>query len=434
MYESAVLQKIIQNTGWLVAETIGMKALRFFVGVWMVRYLGPENYGTYSYAVSIAAILQTFTTLGLNQIVIRECSREKYESDRVLITAFWLRGIAAVVVIATLAVVLFQVDDDWLTRTAVLIVSAGMFFNTSLIADLWFQSQIQAKYSVYTRTVANVTAAGLQVIAILAGANVLVFLAIFTVQSVVQAIGFAFMIRRRGPSLTQILPSMALSVKLLKDSWPLMIAAFSTMVYMKIDQIMLKNMAGQSDVGIYASAVKLSELWYFIPVAIANSVFPEIVQSRENLSTSEFMSRTQTFYDLMAGLAYVVAVPVSLAAPYVVPIILGAEYTAASYILQIHVWSFIFIALGVARGKWLVAENLTKYAMMATVVGAATNVGLNLFLIPMYGGGGAAWATLSSYAVYAYVTLALPPATREAFVQLSKAIVAPIRYIPWLRR
>lgn len=416
-----------------MAETIGMKALRFFVGVWMVRYLGPENYGTYSYAVSIAALLETFTTLGLNQIVIRECSRDRYDNDRVLVTAFWLRGMSAVLVIATLAVVLFQVDDDWLTRTAVLIVSASMFFNTSLVADLWFQSQIESKYSVYTRSVASVTGAGLQVIAILANANVLVFLGIFTVQSVVQALGFAFMFRRRGPALTQVFPSKALSIRLLKDSWPLMIAAFSTMVYMKVDQIMLKNMAGQVEVGIYASAVKLSELWYFIPVAIANSVFPKIVQSREDLSTSEFMSRTQAFYDLMAGLAYIVAIPVSLAAPFVVPIILGEEYAPASYILQIHVWSFIFIALGVARGKWLVAENLTKYAMMATVVGAVTNVGLNLFLIPMYGGVGAAWATLCSYAVYAYVSLALAPATREAFVQLSKAIVAPIRYVAQLR-
>lgn len=417
-----------------MAETIGMKALRFFVGVWMVRYLGPENYGIYSYAVSIAALLETFTTLGLNQIVIRECSRDRYENDRVLATAFWLRGIAAVVVVTVLAAVILRVEDDWLTRTAVLVVAGRMFFNTSLVADLWFQSQIQSKYSVYARSVANLAAAGLQVAAILAGTDVLVFLAILTVQSVIQAIGFAVAIRRLGPPLTRLLPSKALSRTLLKDSWPLMISAFSTMVYMKVDQIMIKNMTGQAEVGIYASAVKLSELWYFIPVAIANSVFPEIVRSREDLSTSEYMGRIQKFYDVMAGLAYAVAIPVSLAAPYVVPLVLGEEYVEASYILQIHVWSFIFIALGVARGKWLVAENLTKYAMMATVVGAATNIGLNLFLIPMQGGYGAAWATLISYAIYAYVTLALTPPTRKAFVQLSKAIVAPIRYLAGSQR
>jgi PST family polysaccharide transporter len=259
--------------------------------------------------------------------------------------------------------------------------------------------------------------------------GVLVFIAILVVQTAVQALGFAIAMWQRGPSLRQFLPSAQLARKLLWDAWPLMISAFSTMVYMKVDQIMLRSMVGETEVGIYASAVKLSELWYFLPMAIANSVFPEIVRSREQMSPERYRYRLQRFYDALAALAYCVAILVSLLAPVLVPLLFGENYAGAVPILQIHVWSFVFIALGVGRGKWLVVENLTKIAMGATVLGAVTNVGINWFVIPNYGGIGAAWATMISYAIYAYFALALVAKTRFTFWQLSKAIVAPVRYL-----
>ena len=46
---------------------------------------------------------------------------------------------------------------------------------------------------------------------------------------------------------------------------------------MKIDQVMIKEMLGAEAVGQYAAAVRLSEVWYFIPIIIASSLFPAIV-------------------------------------------------------------------------------------------------------------------------------------------------------------
>lgn len=424
-----VARAIAANTGWLMLERIGIQGIRFFVGVWMIRYLGPDQYGVYSYALSVVVLMSTFSALGLDNIVTRECSRSRDEPGRVLVTAFWLRFGAAIVMALLTAGAILTIEQDPLVQFAVLIISVRMVFDASFIADFWFQSQIQSKYSVVVRSGGAVCAAALQVGAILADASVLVFLGILAVQSSLQALGFAAMIRRHGPPLSSFSPSGAIAKRLLRDSWPLMISAFSTMVYMKVDQIMLKQMATTEAVGVYASAVKLSEVWYFIPIAFASSVFPEIVRLREDADRSEYLDRVQNFYDLTAAVVYVVTFVVTLSAPYIVPWIFGESYAGAGTILQIHVWSFIFIGLGVARGKWLIAENLTRLAMMATLMGAVVNVVLNLVLIPEYGGIGAAWSTLVSYAVYAYFSLLLSKKTRTAFVQVSKAIVAPVRYM-----
>ena len=425
---SPTLQKIIQNAGWLVSERVGIMAIRFFVGVWVVRYLGPDNYGVYSYAVSLAALSKPISSLGLNQVVIRECSRDKYPNDLVLSTAFWMRGIAAVVVVSIIAVMIYSIEDDWITKLVVLIISGQILFDTLLVSDQWFQSQLQSKYSVYARTVAVVVSSALKIIAVVAGSSVVVFAIILLVQSAIQATGFGIALRSLGPQFSQFSPSVSIASKLFKNSWPLMIAAFSTMIYMKIDQVMMKNMVGENEVGVYASAVKVSELWYFLPTAIASSVFPEVVRSREKLSYKEYMGKIQTFYDSMAALAYAVTIPVTFLAPYIVLFLFGEAYSDAGPILQIHVWSFIFIALGVARGKWLVAENLVKHAMFATLIGALSNIGLNFFLIPRAGAEGAAWATLISYVLYSYVSLLVSTDTRIAFKQLSKAIVLPFRF------
>jgi len=412
-----------------MAERIAQKGIRFFIGVWMIRYLGPENYGVYSYALSFVAISETFTTLGLKQIVIRECSGDDYDDGVVIVSGFWMQLVAAVVVFITVALLILQFENDWLVQVAVFIIAARVFFRPFRVSDFWFQSKIRAKYPVYVRTVAMLTASGTQVTAILLEASVLAFISILLAQFVIQAVGFVIVFKLYGPALSEWRPSVPLMRELLRDSWPLMVDAFSTMVYMKVDQIMLENMVGRTEVGLYATGVKLSELWYFLPSSIAASVFPEIVRSREALSAERYRHRLQKFYDAMAVLAYTVAIPVTFAAPYLVQILFGAEYSGTTPMLQIHVWSFLFIALGLARGKWLVAENLTKFAMAATVTGAVLNIAINFYLIPLWGGVGASWATLVSYIVYSYVALAFFSETRDTFYQLSKSIVAPIRYI-----
>ena len=215
--------------------------------------------------------------------------------------------------------------------------------------------------------------------------------------------------------------------RMMRDAWPLIFAGLSVSVYMKIDQVMLGEMIGESAVGIYATAVKISELWYFIPAAIAGSVFPKIVSTKENASQAVYDERMQVFYDAVALISYLIIIPVVLSATPLIELLFGVEYAASAPILQVHIWAFLFVSLGVARGKWLVAENFTRFAMFASLLGAIANVGLNIILIPTHAGLGAAWATLLSYGVSVYVSLLLLKKLWPVLYQLSIALLAPFR-------
>jgi PST family polysaccharide transporter len=188
---------------------------------------------------------------------------------------------------------------------------------------------------------------------------------------------------------------------------------------------MLRQMTGTHAVGIYAAAVRLSELWYFIPVALASSLLPALLRSRER-GAGFYRERLQQFFDLNAGLAYLLAGPLWLASGWIVRVAYGPAFAEAGPVLAVHIWACVFVFLGVARGQWLVNEGLTKFYLGATLAGAGANVLLNLMLIPRWGPLGAAWATLASYGLSAWLSSFGHPAVREVAGLQTRALLLPL--------
>jgi O-antigen/teichoic acid export membrane protein len=199
---------------------------------------------------------------------------------------------------------------------------------------------------------------------------------------------------------------------------------------MKIDQVMIGNMLGDSQLGFYSAAVKLSESWYFISMIVSGSVFPAILKTRKK-SRELYLERLQMLYDSFTLVSISIALIITLLAPFIIHIIYGAEYIEAATILSIHIWAGVFVFLGVASSKYLVAENLTKISFYRTIIGAITNVVLNIILIPISGILGAAAATLISYLFSAYIPNLLFKESRIVFIMQTKSfnLFRILRYI-----
>jgi PST family polysaccharide transporter len=205
----------------------------------------------------------------------------------------------------------------------------------------------------------------------------------------------------------------------------LAIAGMAVVLYMKIDQVMLGEMLGDRDVGLYSAAIRLSEVWYFIPVSIVTSVSPSLFEAKK-ISAALYYQRLGRLSRLVALIALAIAVPMTFASGYLMTTLYGSEYKDAGTVLAVHIWAALFVFLGVAQNPWTVSEGLTKLALLRTSLGAAANIFLNLLLIPTYGPTGAAIATTVSYALSAVILNALSPKTRMIFtLQLSSMI--PVR-------
>jgi O-antigen/teichoic acid export membrane protein len=190
-------------------------------------------------------------------------------------------------------------------------------------------------------------------------------------------------------------------------------------IYMKIDQVMLKT-EGSKAVGIYAAVAKISEAWYFIPVAIVTSVFPALILARKT-DHERYLKRLQNLYDLLVAISLPVAVVITFSSSLIINIIYENRFDGAEAMLPIHIWSGIFVFLGSASSQFLLAEGFTKISFYRTAVGAILNILLNLWLIPLYAGVGASIATLIACASSAFYLLLIPK-TRQQGIMMLKSL------------
>jgi PST family polysaccharide transporter len=422
------LAKVLSNTSWLFADRIVRLIVGLFVGVAIARYLGPSQYGVYSYALVFVSLFGAIATLGLDNIVIRDIVRDPADKNVTLGTTLTLKligGICAIVV--SIGLVNLLRPDDFTTRWVVAIIAFGMLFQSLDTIDFWFQSQVLSKYVVYAKSGAFLLISITKIVLLQIHAPLVAFAGASLAEIVLGALGLVFVYYITGGRMRLWRVGLQRAKQMLNISWPLMVSGMAIMVYMKIDQIMLGDIVGNTAVGIYAAAVRISELWYFIPTVITASVFPSIVAAKK-IGDKKYYDRLQKLFALMTGLAFLIAIPVTLFSNIIIRLLYGDSFSGASTILSIHIWSVVFVFMGVAQLPWDATEGLTKLALLRTFLGAIINVVMNVLLLRQYGGIAAAISTVVAYAIAACVANGLSAKTRPILILQLKSFF-PIKYL-----
>jgi len=413
--------KYFKNTSWLFGEKILRMVVGLFVGIWVARYLGPEQFGLFSYAQSFVGLFTVIATLGLDSIVIRELVKDESRRDELIGTAFYLKLMGAIGVLMILAIAVNFTSNDKYINVIIFIVASATIFQSFNVVDFYFQSKVMSKFVVYANIISLFLSSMVKIALILNEAPLIAFAWIILFDSFVLACGFIYFFMRNSKFKIQNLTfRREIAVSLLKDSWPLILSSMVIAVYMRIDQVMIKEMMNVEAVGQYSAAVRLSEAWYFIPMVIASSLFPAILNAKK-VSEKLYYERLQKLYDLMVWMAIVIAIPMTFLSDWIVEILYGGQYNQAGGVLMIHIWAGIFVFLGVASGKWFVAENLQILSFWRTFNGMVINVILNFLLIPRYGIQGAAIATISANFVAAFLFDLFNKKTKKIFYMKLKA-------------
>jgi O-antigen/teichoic acid export membrane protein len=409
------LLKIVDNIGWLFFDKILRMGIGLFVGVWIARYLGPEQFGLLSFATAFVGLFGAIATMGLQGIVVRDIVRDPGGKEETLGTAAVLQFLGGLIAYGLILATIFWLRaDDLMAKAIIAILGSMMLFKVSEIAVYWFESQVLSKYTVWMQNGLFLVFAAVKVGLILQNAPLIAFALAMMAEALVVALLMLLMLGMHGPRLSRLTASFNRTKTLLADSWPLLLSSIAVMIYMKIDQIMLGQMIGDEAVGIYSAAVRVSEVWYFVPMAIVASVFPAILEAKKR-SEKQYNDRLQRLYDLMVWLAIAVALPMTFLSTTIVTLLFGDAYAQAGSVLAIHIWAAVFVFLGVASGKWFLAENRQILSLQRTVFGAIANLFLNFILIPKFGVFGAAWATVISYAIAGFFYDLLNPSTLNMF-------------------
>jgi polysaccharide transporter, PST family len=419
--------KIIQNMSWLFASKVLRILISLLVSTWIARYLQPDRFGTLQYALAFCSFFTPLSTTQMGPVVTRDLVRSPASGPQLLGTAVTLQLIGGVVA-ASLAIgcsLIFAADDP-LVSVLVAVLSLKFIFNSLQPIENWFEAKVEAKFSVLASSFAFVTVTTLEIMLILSQAPVLAFAAVTVLETMLLAVGLILYYQKDGQSLLQWRTNWPSLKQLFRESFPLLLSSTACVLYLNVDRVMLGNMIGKTEVGIYSSAATIAAALNFLPLVICSSLYPAIIKSKKR-GEGIYQARLQQFYDLISGLGYGLILILFPCAGWIITTLYGNAYSDAIPILGIYIWSCLFSFIGLAQTKWTVNEGLQTFNLYARLAGLVSNVLLNLVLIPAYQGLGAAVATVISYAIGGYLFFFLTPATRTNAVLMTQGLLLPLR-------
>ncbi len=425
-YLFSKLKIYIHNIGWLFIGKMFRMIFSMIAGIWVARYLGVDKFGILSYSVAFVLLFRPFAMFQLEGICVREIVKSPNEKNNIIGSAFAISltaGVLSFLVVVNLITV-FQPAKP-IYHAIVSIVGFGLIFLSFEVFDYWFQARVNSKPVVVARTLVLVITSLLKIGGIWLKAPLIFFAWINLLELILVGLSLAIAYSSNGSRIRALRASFKWIKKLLHDAWPLALSGIAATIYLRIDKIMLGQILGAHEVGIYTAATRLAEAWYFLPISIMASLYPAIIKSIKNKSIDPD-KRMQQIYNLMVFMGYGVGIVTTLFAAPVVTLLFGAEYQQSAQILTMYIWSGVFVNIAMGKSAYLKAMNYTKIQFASTAFGAIINICLNLVFIHRYGVIGAAWATIISYSVEAYFILFLFPKTRQQAKMITRAFFIPI--------
>lgn len=413
----------LDNTLWVMGDKFLGLGITFFITVIVARYLGPTNFGIYSYVLSIVSLFAIAGHMGLAGLVIREIVKNPEDRGLILGTTFILKLIGMTVGYIGILIYAFVYEGTGnIEFLLIAIAGASLVLRCFDVIDYWFQSFVQAKYVSIANIIGLSVSSAAKIGFVFFGlgltyfilANVFQVIAISTTLLVLYFIKSDLKIKEWAFSWSK-------AKDLLSQGWLVFLGSLFAILNLKIDQVMLKWYQGAEQVGIYAVAAQLSEAWYFIPTAIVASFFPKLIELKKH-DFDMYQLRLQQLFSLLFLIAFIVAIVVSLSGELIISIFFGEQYSVSSSILKIHIWAAIFVFMRALFSRWILIENVLVFSLFTQGFGAFINVFLNYFWINEYGVIGAAYATLISYASSSFIALLFYKKTRPIFLMMCKAL------------
>ena len=392
----------------------------------VARMLGDEALGTYGIVMVWAAFLAPLSHLGLNNLVqkMATSTNDVEQSRRYLQTAVWLR-LAAGGFFATLMIAGFMLfyphyfsQGPWQIATLFVLQS----FTAMIVYEYDQNYRGHFRAVAITKVVISLITLIARIILLIRGANIDMLLLIVGIEFFLTGLLQYYWARRYAPDEPALqwryFDWVAGKEMLRRSSW-LWTSAIVSVIYLKIDSIMIESMIGIAATGQYTAVARISELWYVIPVTLAARYYPDLLKTYTH-NWSEYLLMLRKHCLRFFAMAVAISIVMTICAKWIMLYAYGERFVGSTTVLQIHVWAGCFVFLRALISQHLIITGNEPLSMLSHGVGALLNVLLNWWWIPLYGIEGAAWATLVSYAYASVFFIFFAGTTRRHFVELIK--------------
>lgn len=414
--------KVTKNVGWIVFQNVYTMILSLIVTGLVARHFGTSGYGIINFALSFVALFSFIAVFGTNHIIVKDLVSNEYDASVILGSNLFIRiilSILSLIISQTIALVFYSKSIN----LAIFLFSINVIISSSDVITYYAQSKIQNKHISLSKMISTTIFSILKILTIVLNLNIYYLIATYIIENLIYTVLLVISYRKiRTENIGRWKINKIYLKQLLKRSKYYALSTLMVTIYLRIDQVMLGSIfEDKSIVGIYSSAVRISEIWTFIPLAVITAFKPIIFKSKKN-SEVEYKNNLQKLYNIISSICFSVLILIICFGKLSIYILYGNAYISAYIpliILTIGIWLGV---LGNIHYIWMTCENKEKYSLLYSFMGSVVNIIFNLILIPRYNILGAAIATTISQIFSNILAFLLIKNTRIMSIMLLKSL------------
>jgi O-antigen/teichoic acid export membrane protein len=386
--------RVIKKTIYIFAGRASNALFLFLLTLVVSRQLGPDLFGVFSFLTTVVVSANGFSSLGLDIWMVREVTKTPSQGKLYLSNILGLKIGTSLITIVLVFFVFQATGLPQVTLNLLWILSVSLLFNT-VSQTLWHYGNCFKEFIYHSSLWASSN-----IIKSILGVGLVLFYhelepliwGIVVAEAISLVLSFC-VIRHRFGSFA---PEFKFSVwkDFMVRSAPIAMGMIFSILYLRLDIVMLQLMTEEKVVGFYSAAYKLFEVAVILPHSCMLVLFPTFVEVYHS-DRSQFKDRFKkalTVYSLIGG---GIALVLWFFAHQIITLIYGEIFSPSVAILNIISWSIVLFFTNILLSNALITSGRELVNTWNLVVATVLNGILNLMWIPEYGAIGAAWATLS---------------------------------------
>ncbi|MCL5004598.1 MAG: oligosaccharide flippase family protein [Patescibacteria group bacterium] len=386
-------QTIAKNTFWLFFGEISSRLLRMIIIIYAARVLGADGWGIFSYAITLAAFLRSFSDVGISAILTRESSKNPEMRSRYLSTSLFIKLFLIAISIFLIIFISPSLTKIEQVKPLLPIVALILFFDG--MREFGFslnRSLEKMENEALIKTITNFLIVSLGLVFLIYSKTVKSLAFSYTIGSGIGFLLTIWILRSHFKNLFSNF-SKKLMWPIFSAAWPFALMGVLGGIMINTDTLMLGWWRTTEEIGFYSVVQRIIQALYLVPVLFSSSVFPSFsrLANKEN-------EKFRSLLEKSIKLVLLVGIPIILGgiilAGGIITTMFGKEYLPATATFQILLLTILLEFPVIIIGNAVFAYNEQKKFIGFLLIGAIGNVIFNSLLIPRYGIAGSAVATV----------------------------------------
>ncbi|HGW3992044.1 TPA: oligosaccharide flippase family protein [Proteus mirabilis] len=381
---------IIKNSSWIIIEKLLSIFGLIFITSYVAKYIGPDNFGKLSYAISIFIIIQTVSMLGTDTILFKRISKNRDSGISLMLSTIELRILLYILISILFTLYSIYTTKDHITIIFTISVALSYLFLAIDHYAIYFNAILQSKINVLFNIIGISISLSLRYLIVLFELNIIYFSIPIILTTLLPFI-FRCIYFHRKTTLKKIKKRKPYIIYLMKQGLPISISNVSITVYSKISQIFLSLLISNYALGIYTVASTLAYAWLFLPQAVITSYFTKIYSTNNKKEILQLTAYLNLFIIFISVLYLII---IYFFGEKIILILYGIDYIESANIIFYLSIASVFSSLGIVSYRYIVAFSGYSFLSKKMFFTSFLGILLTYVLIKEYAITGAVLASI----------------------------------------